>query len=443
MLKCGFYEKEITPAIGESVSGYYVPRTSDDVKTRLYAKAIAINCDGNELVLITIDAIHVSQELCDGIYERLAKFTNLKPEQIAIASTHCHTSGNVGYTWDFAFENKHFKDDLILKGADCAYLALRHMQEAEAYYGCKKVEDIAFIRNYKMKDGSVRTNPGIMNPDILEPMGKPDEDFPFIVFKNIKGECIGSISSYALHHDTVAGNAYCADFSGVLSDELKERYGRNFVSLWLAGFSGNINHVNTALPYADWPKPVYEHTGKKLAQAIFDSENSMEKIAVNDIKAYMKVKHVTKRKADEEEVELAKELIKKPLSDFDFDKIDVNEPMSMVFRRARAGTLLNFYEKMNEPQKMILQVLKIGDCCIYLMNGEDYVEFQHYLKENSPTTKNLFASNSNGGTGGYVPTKEMSELPNLYEAQIPSSVLLPGEAEKLIEELLEMAKEIF
>ena len=169
----------------------------------------------------------------------------------------------------------------------------------------------------------------------------------------------------------------------------------------------------------------------------------MEKLAVDEVKSYMKVKHVTKRKADEEEVELAKELIKKPLSDFDFDKIDVNEPMSMVFRRARAGTLLNFYEKMNEPQKMVLQVIKIGDCCLYFMNGEDYVEFQHYLKENSPTTKNLFASNSNGGTGGYVPTKEMSELPNLYEAQIPSSVLLPGEAEKLVEELLEMAKEIF
>ena len=95
MLKCGFYEKEITPAIGESVSGYYVPRISDDVRTRLYAKAAAISCDGNEFVLITIDAIHVTQELCDGVYERLAKFTSLKPEQIAIASTHFNTSGSL------------------------------------------------------------------------------------------------------------------------------------------------------------------------------------------------------------------------------------------------------------------------------------------------------------------------------------------------------------
>ena len=38
-MKCGFYEKEITPPLGQSLPGYFCPRPAMDVWDKLYAKS--------------------------------------------------------------------------------------------------------------------------------------------------------------------------------------------------------------------------------------------------------------------------------------------------------------------------------------------------------------------------------------------------------------------
>lgn len=43
MLKCAFYETEITPPLGCTIPGYFNTRYGSDVKDRLYAKAVVMD----------------------------------------------------------------------------------------------------------------------------------------------------------------------------------------------------------------------------------------------------------------------------------------------------------------------------------------------------------------------------------------------------------------
>ena len=49
-------------------------------------------------------------------------------------------------------------------------------------YGKGVAPNVAFIRRYVMKDGSIKTNPGVNNPDIVNPVGIIDDSVNVIRF---------------------------------------------------------------------------------------------------------------------------------------------------------------------------------------------------------------------------------------------------------------------
>ncbi len=440
MFKCGLYELDITPFLGGTIPGYTSRRVADGIKSKLAVKALALGKDAPEAVIIAFDGLYTTSEVCDGIYARVMEFTGVPAEKILVAATHNHTAA----TYKEYAEN-HQKDELytqflIRRCADCAVLAIRAMEEATVTYGCEKVKDVAFIRNYLLKDGSIRTNPGIQNPDIVEPVGHPDEDFPFLLFYNKDNKPMGALSSFSLHHDTVTGTEYCADFSGVLAAELKQTYGQDFVSVFLAGFCGNVNHIDVRIPFEERPRPVYIHTGKALFSALYANAQKAQKIEDPVVHSVKRTFHFEQRKVTAEQLEETLELMKKDPAEL--GKVLGKYPESPAFRRAKAPMLLEYAKTQDAPCEVIIQAIRIGDCMVYAANGELYVELQHYIKEKSPTQKNIFSSLSNGAFYGYLPTKEMYHVNTLYEAQLPSARLQEGTGEYLVEQFVEMAEEL-
>ena len=124
MFQCGFYESEITPPLGGYIPGYYKRRAADDVKSKLYVKAMAMCSDNKEIVIIAVDGISTPQSFCEGIYTRLEEFVGLSREQIMIAATNNHTAGTYRNKYsEFAPIDETYTDVLIRKSADCAVLA--------------------------------------------------------------------------------------------------------------------------------------------------------------------------------------------------------------------------------------------------------------------------------------------------------------------------------
>ena len=93
-----------------------------------------------------------------------------------------------------------------------------------------------------MSDGSVRTNPGRANPDILEPAGPVDTSVTVVSFPG-QPACL---VNFALHLDVVGGTRVSPDYPGHMSRALRRLRGRKLNCLFLNGTCGDINHVDVA-----------------------------------------------------------------------------------------------------------------------------------------------------------------------------------------------------
>ena len=112
---------------------------------------------------------------------------------------------------------------------------------------CSRTEEdrVSFNRRFHLKDGTVRFNPGVRNPEIVRPAGPIDPDLPFLLFTKDK-KPVGSLTVFALHADTVGGTEYSADYPGQLAAELRREFGDGFISIFGTGTCGDINHIDVS-----------------------------------------------------------------------------------------------------------------------------------------------------------------------------------------------------
>src|SRR5580765_351300 len=84
---------DFTPAYAIRLTGYAVRKTeSEGVAQRLWAKALAIGSDRERpAILITVDNCGVTADIRSEVVSRLKKSRRIRPERVAICSSHTHT----------------------------------------------------------------------------------------------------------------------------------------------------------------------------------------------------------------------------------------------------------------------------------------------------------------------------------------------------------------
>ena len=159
VLKTGFARIDITPPLGITLAGYFHTRYADGILDPLYASAVVFDEGEKRAALLSVDIIGFNQQMMDDVRLRVAAAVGTEKEGVYIACTHTHlgpctadSSGKV--------ENEDYIEFLTKKLCDAAALALQDLAPTEMLYTRGKVEDVAFVRRFRMKDGSVRTNPG-------------------------------------------------------------------------------------------------------------------------------------------------------------------------------------------------------------------------------------------------------------------------------------------
>ncbi|MBQ8588396.1 MAG: hypothetical protein IJ454_03285, partial [Clostridia bacterium] len=223
-MKAGFYEVEITPPIGSGIPGYMAPRWCRGVKEKLYAKAAVLESKGVYTAFLVIDVLDLPFGLPDIVRESVSQNTEIDKNAIMMAATHAHTALPV--------RKDEFKDSdtdrdakiiemTSLLAADAVIMAYQRMVPVKAYFGMGTAEGVSFVRQYHIKDGSIRTNPAYCQKDVVKPYSEPDCRLPLFIFRDEAGNNIGSIASFALHHDTVGGEEYSSDYSGLVAKHLK------------------------------------------------------------------------------------------------------------------------------------------------------------------------------------------------------------------------------
>lgn len=440
MFKIGVYQKEITPPLGCDIPGYFGHRYADGIRDRLYVRAAAIEANGETVIIISADAIHIQQEMHDLAVAQIEKYANVPSDRILINATHSHTAGPLGDDdpgyFDSDKEYEHVMSKLV---GDCGVMAYRSMQEAEIRIAEKEVKGVSFIRNYHMKDGTIRTNPGFLNPDIDRPYGKIDYSYPVMLFYGADKKPFGAITCFSNHNDCVHGTQYSGDYVGACEAELKKEFGNDFVMVFMNAPCGNINCFDVNKSDEENLKPDrHIEIGKLLADATIELEKIAKPMTNEVVRGKKDFIQVARRKLPDGEVEELKKMIKEiSMEGLNFN---LNNPESPAYKRALAERLLQFSA---EPDTLTCstQAIKIGDCMLYAMSGECYSDYAIGIKEKSPAAFNMVASLANGGEQCYIPAPELFDYP-IYEVQIPTSKFIPEAGWIMVNRMLELAEEI-
>lgn len=430
MLLCGVSEVDITPSLGSTIPGYFVDRKSTGVIDRLYAKALVVDQDGSAVAFVVLDVIKVPGPLVANIRARVGRFTDIPPGRVMVSATHTHTGPAVA-TSTFLSADEAYLEWLAVKAADAVILAYRDRREARIGFGAGHEADIAFHRRFFMKDGTVRTNPGLRNPDIDRPAGPIDPEVGVIRIDDADGRPMGVVTNYAVHTDTVGGTQYCADFPGELSVVLKKVLGEQTVSLFMMGASGNINHYDVlGGRKEDYAKPSrhYLKMGRILAGEVLKVREKIVtsgEAAVKELKTNITLSY---RQPTEQQIEAAQANL-------------ANLPEGHVERNF-AKELLEAARRGEGTTEAEIQTIAVGEAAVVGLPAEIFVEFGLQIKAGSPYGLTIINELCNGNAGTYVCTKEAYRLGG-YEPRITSNNRLQEETGDIfVESALKLLAEL-
>ena len=436
MIKSAFYEKEITPPLGFKIPGYFNVRLGSDVKDRLYAKAVVIDNGKTTVAIAGIDAINIPNDFREIITKRVEEYTGISPENILLSANHTHT-GIPRKDRNTTVEEREYLNIMLSLVADCIILAYKRLVETNLTFGIGEVNGISFVRNYYMKNSTPTTNPGRLNPNIEKAVADIDPDLPVLFFKSSCGKPLGALICFACHQDCVGGTEYSGDFSSVLTKEMKKLFGEDFVTLFMAGTCGNINHFDVSSAedapdhYVMMGKVLFGEAQKAIAQSKpVEGEEIVSKLE------YIKINRTF---IEPEVIEKAKHIVAtvKPIEGI---KIAADGTDPDQYNLAMSKKLLKFLEQP-ESYDVPVQVIRIGDFLLYGFPTEIFCQFGMMVKESSPTRKNMVASLCNGSFG-YVPTRDMF-YPTIYESKPGANILEREAGYIMVEQLNKMAKEVF
>jgi len=429
MLKCGASEIVITPELGVSIPGYFTGRPATGKKDDLYAHALVLNDEKTTIALISLDIIGMTEKMADAIRTRVNELTGIEKGNIMVAATHTHTGASVDFPLYYAEPDFKVSGMVTMKAADAAKRAFDALVPAKIGFGSCEEYDVGFNRRFIMKDGSVRTNPGICNPDLKENAGPIDPEVGVIRIDNEDGSPLAVAVNFACHLDCVTGTEFCADYPGEMRRVLRTVLG-DIPVLFFNGCCGDINHIDF------WGKHPYNRADhyKKMGRILAGDVIAVrEKIYYTDsYELGAKSVRITgkRRQPTEEDIAASKAYLAE------------HTDGQKTADRAYAEAYVELSENPILEQEYEVQTLKIGDIGISALPSETFVQIGLAIKEGSPFKHNFTVELANGCIG-YVSTRLAQEQKGGYETKLSKYTYMgPDTAEQIVDNAVALLKQL-
>lgn len=266
-LQAGFSRCNITPPLGCGMVGYYRKRQAEGVLDKLETNCLCLACGDTKIALVSVDNLGIEFAILNAIRQEASKITGLSAEAIYIHATHTHTGPFVTLNSENPLDHEYYQL-FFHKVIDSVVLALQDLQPASMGYSVSHAHDIAFIRRFRMKDGSVQTNPGRNNPDILEPVGHVDERVNVLRFDREFDSIV--LVNFGNHPDSVGGSKISADWPGFV-----RRYTEQAIPgtkcLFFTGVQGDVNHVDVHPKEWETPKGYDYNNARRMGRVVTGS----------------------------------------------------------------------------------------------------------------------------------------------------------------------------
>ena len=413
-LKVGFATVNIDPPLGAPVAGYYIPRFVKGFIDNLETSAMALSCGDKTVVMISVDVCMIKRETVDIMMSKISERTGVSAENIFLSATHTHTGPVIeddGICEIGDFDVDTYLNFLVNRIADCVALSLDNMLPAKMGYATVKAPDrIAYIRRYRMKDGSTCTCPPINDPNIAGPIGELDQRVHILRFDREGGESI-VLLNYGLHADTVNGEYISADWPG----ELRKTVAKVFDGtkcIVFCGAQGDVGSTNvhpvpgdmndTEISFDNEMKSpgMARFVGRALAGAVLQVYDKVAYTDVENIEVTHKILPVPTNMPSFEDLPRAHEY--KKLHDMGRDDLIPYSAMELTTVVAEA---LRMCELENGPTTVDFDLLgiKIGNVALIGIPGEPFTEVGVEIKKEKGFDVIMPCALTNGYYG-YFPT---------------------------------------
>jgi len=442
-LQAGFSRVDVTPMLGIGMAGYYVPRFADGILDPLQINALALACDDQKVVLMSIDHCGIVKEVLNPMIDHICDVTGLPREAIYIHATHTHTGPFLNYAPTDPLEIQ-YAQMVTRKFADAAKLALDDLKPANMGYGIGEAPNIAFVRRFRMKDGSVRTNPGVDNPHILHPIGDVDERVNVLRFDRAEDSLV--LVNFGNHPDVVGGCKISADWPGFLRNTVEKALD-NTKCIFFNGAQGDVNHVNVHprggylndmfMDFDDVARG-YNHArymGRVVAGGVLQAFDKVKYVDVDSIRFAQKSIDVPANLPDPAELPEARRI-----NDLHTAGRDEDLPYSGMMLTTVVADAARKIRLENGPDafRMPLSAIAIGPVAMFGIPGEPFTGVGRALKKAEGFELILPTCNTNAKEG-YFPMLECYEEGG-YEAG--SSNFKAGVAELIIDAGLGLLEEL-
>ena len=404
-LRAGAAAADITPPIGVTLAGSLTRREAASVLDPLHARCVVLESGGTRIAFVLLELIALDNADTARVREVVARAGGMPVENVCVSCVHTHT-GPCTLTFFQSEREAAFVAAMTAHCGDAARLAVKNMKPARAAWGNGWEPRAAFNRRYHMRDGTLKTNPGYANPQVIRPAGPTDPQIPILLIESTAGEPIAVIANFSLHyigdHDM---RAISADYFGCFARIMQERKGKQFVALLTHGASGDINNVDVF--HKPGPRQPQEQSNRVAGwvadqvDAVWSKATFQAGVPVGATQSIYNERIRKPKGAEIEEARKQSEDAKLPL----LDRLYAKEQLELL--------------KWPEEVPMVIQALRVGDWGAGTSPGEIFCRFGLDLKNASPFPVTALIELANG-YGGYIPTRVDYELGG-YETRLARS----------------------
>jgi neutral ceramidase len=437
-LQAGVAVTDITPPIGYRMSGYFNERLSTGVLNPLHAKALVLRQGGARAAMVFCDIIGLSPDVSKRAREQAQQGTGIPAENILLAATHSHTGPLYhdalrDYLHEQAVakqgkdpcEEKDYPAQLVAGIVEAIKQADAKVQPVRLEAGVAQQQGLSFNRRFHMKDGTVRFNPGPLNPDIVRAAGPIDPSVGIVLLHDADGKnALAGLVNFPLHLDTTGGTSYAADYPYFAEQALRQTLGNDFVLLFGTGACGDINHIDVTTK----DRLKSDTIGRTLAGTVAASLPALKAVASPVLAVRRQVVDAPLQKFTAQEIEQAKrDMPKVGTSDLPF------------LDQVRAYKILDVQSRQGPTLPLEVHVFRLSDqVAVVGLPGEVFVELGLAIKQASPFPTTLVVELCQDECG-YIPTRK-AFAEGSYETI--NSRIAPGGGEMMVEAAVRLLKEL-
>lgn len=435
-MNVGFARVDISPMIGSYITGYYEPRYVEGVLDPLLATAVVFEDGVCRAALLSLDLLGIKQDFMGSLRSAIAEAIDAPAEAVLISCTHTHLGPPVATGLRIARDSADpvYNTFLTNRLRDAAHLALLDAAPSRFFAVNGKCDDVTFVRSFRMKDGSVSTNPGWQHPDIVEALRKPDETSRLLIIRREGKPEIG-IVNFQVHPDTIHGCKTSADYPKFVRDTYEHNV-PNSLCMYLNGCAGDLNHIdvrqNPETECADGYLRT-KYMGKKIAMSVLANYELAKEIPCDGIRYAEKRISVRYYKGTPEQLPEALALAKLYYEKGSEGALPHISGMARTVILAEACRIERM-EHMPDKKELCVSAISVGGAAFAGFPGEPFCDVGVSVRNASPFPFTLTVECANGFEG-YYPVRSAYDQGG-YEAAAAQYV--PGTAEKLVETSLEL-----